>query len=88
MSGLRLTGRSICTACVTPLPGGCARGAPWEIAAQLGHQMSQKLTTTEIYAAYAPDYQEKATAALERLLTAVLASCATVKIKPREFAKG
>lgn len=61
---------------------------PWEIAAQLGHQMSQKLTTTEIYAAYAPDYQEKATAALERLLTAVLASCATVKIKSAEFAKG
>ena len=42
--------------------------APWEVSAQLGHSASAKLTITERYAAHAPDYLEKACAALESLL--------------------
>lgn len=43
-----------------------------EVAGQLGHRV-QGFTITEIYAAYSPDYQALATAAIERFLQAIAA---------------
>jgi hypothetical protein len=41
----------------------------WEIAGQLGHRA---LSTTDIYAPHAPDYLEKSTAAIEKLMQEVM----------------
>ncbi len=46
---------------------------PWEVAAQLGHSASTRLSITERYAAHAPDYLEKACAALDKLVQEALA---------------
>ncbi len=43
-----------------------------EVSGQLGHRI-RGFAITEIYAAYSPDYQENATAAIERLLQAISA---------------
>jgi integrase len=59
-----------------------ASGVPkWEIENQLGHS---QLSTTDIYAPHAPDYLEKACAAIEKLMQEV-AACqmrSTPEIKP------
>ncbi|WP_232631421.1 tyrosine-type recombinase/integrase [Methylobacterium sp. Leaf118] len=55
---------------------------PWEISAQLGHKMARGMDMTELYAAYSPDYQAKATAALDGLLRAVLAASSTISVHP------
>ncbi|MBN9219518.1 MAG: tyrosine-type recombinase/integrase [Mesorhizobium sp.] len=44
---------------------------PWETAMQLGHKVAG-FSMTEIYAAWSPDYLEKSSAALEKLLRAAI----------------
>lgn len=46
---------------------------PWEVAAQLGHSAGARLNITERYAAHAPDYLEKACAALDKLILQAIA---------------
>ena len=51
-----------------------------ELSGQLGHRV-RGFAITEIYAAYSPDYQALATAAIEQLLQAIAAhsqTCPTV----------
>ncbi len=49
-----------------------AQGVPaWQVAAQLGHSAGGRLTITERYASYSPDYLDAPCAAIEKLLQAV-----------------
>lgn len=62
-------------------------GVPaWEVAAQLGHSMSQH-SMTERYAPYSPDYLEGAVMAIDGLLGSLRDSCVTLS-GPRMRASG
>ncbi|GLS52230.1 hypothetical protein [Methylobacterium gregans] len=50
-----------------------------EVAGQLGHRV-QGVAITEISAAYSPDYEALATAAIERLLQAIAAQSRSCKL--------
>ena len=49
----------------------------WEVAAQLGHSMSEH-SMTERYAPYSPDYLERSVGALDRLLHHLRDNCVTL----------
>lgn len=57
-----------------------------EVAGQLGHRVPG-FAITEIYAAYAPDYQALATAAIERLLQAITVRAQSCRSPIQEDAK-
>ncbi|WP_139174172.1 hypothetical protein [Methylobacterium sp. UNC378MF] len=50
-----------------------------ELSGQLGHRV-RGFAITEIYAAYSPDYQALATAAIEKLLQAIIGQSQSCKL--------